>query len=42
MSGLPRAIYDGTASCATCVLWRPDDDVRRARYLRRADRYQTS
>ena len=22
MSGLPRAIYDGTASCATCVLWR--------------------
>ena len=22
MSGLPRAIYDGTASCATCVLWQ--------------------
>ena len=25
MSGLPRAIYDGTASCATCVLWRLDE-----------------
>ena len=22
MSHLPRALYDGTASCGTCVLWR--------------------
>lgn len=26
MSQLPRAIYDGTASCATCVLWRPETE----------------
>ena len=36
MSHLPRALYDGTASCATCVLWKETDqgdlDPRDIRY----------
>ena len=26
MSSLPRAIYDGTATCATCALWIQDPE----------------